>query len=217
MYHKSENFINNPPLPCSMTKIIISTLYDKAPTLVGATKLGADQLYIVVDDPVNEVQQTALAIIKETLDNVVKIYTIETHPYDIIGTARKIVALLENFSEDDHVTVNITSGRKTQSLGLLYGAYARMRYVNRIVYISEEDHKVIDLPKLSFNLKESQMQLLEQIGKRNHSSLSDLAEKSGMSRSMLYRNLKNLQDHGFINVDKELRYSLTDAGKIAML
>ncbi|MFH1711204.1 MAG: CRISPR-associated CARF protein Csa3 [Nanoarchaeota archaeon] len=200
-----------------MTKIIISTLYDKEPTLVAATKLGADQLYIVVDDPVNDTQQTAMAIIKESLEKVVKIYTIEAHPYDIVGTARKIVALLENFSEDDHVTVNITSGRKTQSLGLLYGAYARARYVNRIIYISEEEHRVIDLPKLSFNLTESQIQLLEQIEKRSHSSLSDLAEKSGMSRSMLYRNIKNLEDHGFIMVDKQSRYLLTDAGKIARL
>ena len=37
-----------------MTKIIISTLYDKEPTLVAATKLGADQLYIVVDDPTSQ-------------------------------------------------------------------------------------------------------------------------------------------------------------------
>jgi len=200
-----------------MTKIIISTLYEKEPTLVAATKLGADQLYIVIDDPINETQQNSLAIIRETLEKVVKIYTIEAHPYDIVGTARKIVALLENFSEDDQVTVNITSGRKTQSLGLLYGAYARARYVNRIIYISEEEHRVIYLPKLSFNLTESQLQLLEQIEKKSHLSLSDLAEKSGMSRSMLYRNLQNLEDHGFIIVDKESRYLLTDAGKIARL
>jgi len=34
---------------------------------------------------------------------------------------------------------------------------------------------------------------------------------------MLYRNLRDLQDNGFIYTDKESRYSLTDAGKIAML
>lgn len=200
-----------------MVKIIISTLDDKEPTLVAATKLGADRLYIVVDDPINETQQSALAIIQEILEGVVKIYSIDAHPYDIVGTARKIVALLQSFSEEDHVTVNITSGRKPQSLGLLYGAYAKARYVNRIIYVSEEEHRIIDLPKLSFNLTESQLQLLEQIEKKSHSSLSDLAEKSGMSRSMLYRNLRNLEDHSFIMVDKESRYSLTDAGKIARL
>jgi CRISPR-associated protein Csa3 len=200
-----------------MAQIIISTLYEKKPTLVATTKLGADILYLVVDDPINDVQQASLDMIQETLKGVVKIYTLSAHPYDIVGMSRKVVALLENFSEDDKIIVNITSGRKTQSLGLLYGAYARARYVNRIVYISEEEHKVIDLPKLSFNLTKSQERLLQKISEKKHSTLNQLAEFTEISRGMLYRNLRDLQDNGFIYVDKESRYSLTDAGKIAML
>jgi CRISPR-associated protein Csa3 len=200
-----------------MAQIIISTLYEKKPTLVATTKLGADILYLVVDDPINEVQQASLDMIQETLKGVVKIYTLSAHPYDIVGMSRKVVALLETFSEEDKVIVNITSGRKTQSLGLLYGAYARARYVNRIVYISEEEHKVIDLPKLSFNLTKSQERLLQKISEKKHSTLNQLAEFTEISRGMLYRNLRDLQDNGFIYTDKESRYSLTDAGKIAML
>lgn len=200
-----------------MAKRILSTLFNKEPVLVAATQLGADSLYLFVDDPINETQQTALDIIQESLGAVIKIYTIKINPYDIVRIAKKTVSLLESFSEEDNVTVNVSSGRKTQALGLLFGSYARAKYVNKVIYVTEEEHKIIDLPKLSFNLTNSQHRLLEKISEKQHSSLIELAERSDMSRGMLYRNLKELQDEGFIDIDKESKYVLTDAGRIARL
>ncbi len=200
-----------------MTKIIIATLYEKEPVLVSATKLGADVLYLVIDDKENAKQEDSLSLIKKSLGSVVKINTIKVSVYDIVSTAKKIVDILETLSEKDDITLNISSGRKTQSLALLFAAYTRIRYVNRIIYVTQEEHKIIELPKLAFNLTESQIRLLSQINKEEHSSLVELAKKTDMSRGMLYRNLKELQDLGLIVLEKESKYRLTDAGKIARL
>ncbi len=200
-----------------MAKIIIATLYEKEPVLVSATKLGADVLYLVLDNKENVKQEESLALIQKSLGSVVKIKTVRVGLYDIVGTAKKIVEILDNLSEKDDITMNISSGRKTQSLALLFASYTRIRYVNRIIYVSKEDHKIIELPKLAFNLTDSQGRLIDQISKDEHGSLVKLAKKTGMSRGMLYRNLKELQDLGLIVLEKESKYRLTDAGKIARL
>ena len=46
-------------------------------------------------------------------------------------------------------------------------------------------------------------------------SLSELADKIKISRAMLYRNIDELRDMGYISTDDGL--VLTDAGKIARL
>jgi len=200
-----------------MAKIIIATLYEKEPVLVSATKLGADVLYLVIDEKENAKQENSLSLIKKSLGSVVKINTIKISLYDIVSTAKKIVEVLDTLSEKDDITLNISSGRKTQSLALLFAAYTRVRHVNRIIYVSQEDHNIIELPKLAFNLTDSQTRLMQQIEKNAHSSLVELAKKTDMSRGMLYRNLKGLQDIGLIVLEKESKYRLTDAGKIARL
>ena len=95
--------------------------------------------------------------------------------------------------KDDTIYINITSGRKTKALGLLFAAYARNNRVKKIAYNPEEDKTaVIWLPKLAFKFNESQKKVLETLAEKDYSkmSLTDLADKIGISRAMLYRNIE---------------------------
>jgi len=133
--------------------------------------------------------------------------------YDIVDVARKAVEVIDMQPKDDEIYVNITSGRKTKAIGLLFAAYARYSHVKKIMYFPEEKgSSVVYLPKLQFQLNESQKRVLEYMEKGGFSSLMELSETIDISRAMLYRNIRELEEMGLV---EELK--LTDAGKIARL
>lgn len=61
----------------------------------------------------------------------------------------------------------------------------------------------------------SQVKVLELISSKKYKSIADLALKIDISKGMLYRNIKELEDLGLIVDENGLR--LTDAGEISIL
>ena len=202
-----------------MAKILIATLYSPDPVLLAANRLGPDKLILLVDKNPNEEQDKSFKLIKESLGRVVEVERVETEVYDIVKIAEKSVEVIDSQPKNDEIFINITSGRKTKALGLLFAAYARNSRVKKIAYNPEEDRTaVVWLPKLAFKLTDSQRKVLDILDKEDNTniSLKELAEKIGISRSMLYRNIEELKDMGYIN-STEGNLKLTDAGRIARL
>ncbi len=200
-----------------MAKVLIATLYSPDPVLLAASRLGADKLILLVDKNPDEEQEKSYKLIKDSLGRVVEVERVEVEVYDIVKIAEKSVEVIDNQSKNDEIFVNITAGRKTQALGLLFAAYARSNVVKKIAYNPEEDKTaVVWLPKLSFKLTESQREVLKALKNEDNTniSLKELAEKIGISRSMLYRNIEELKHMGYIEPDE---IKLTDAGRIAIL
>jgi len=198
-----------------MSNIIIATLYGIEPVMLSATKLAADKLILILSKKPDEKQEKSLDLLKKTLGSVVSIKTVKVDQYDIVEIAQEVVKIIDLLDEKDVIYANVTSGRKTMSLGLLYASYCRVRRVKKIIYITEEDHKIISLPKLSYNLTQSQQRLMDYIIHGKYQSLAELAKEVDISRGMLYRNIRELQNLGLIEEDDGLK--LTDAGKIAMM
>ncbi len=199
-----------------MAKVLIAKLYSPDPVLLAANRLGPDRLILLTDKVSNKEQENSLKLIKESLGRVVDVKEVKTEVYDIVEVARKCVEIIDMQPKDDWIFINITSGRKTKALGLLFAAYARAVRVRKIAYNPEEDRNaVIYLPKLSFKLTESQKKILEQLEKSNYESISDLAKKVDLSNAMLYRALDELKDMDLVSTEDKIK--LTDAGKIARL
>jgi len=202
----------------SMAKVLIATLYSPDPVLLASNRLGPDRLILFIDHQPNKEQQKNLDLIQNSLGRVVDIKTVKTAVYDIVAIATKAVEIIDMQPRDDELFINITSGRKTKALGLLFGAYARKNRISKIAYNPEEDkNSVVWLPKLSFKLTESQKRLLDELDdeKSQHMNFVDLAKKVDVSKAMLYRNVDELKDLGYISVENGLQ--LTDSGKIARL
>ena len=194
-------------------KILIATLYSAEPVILATTKLGPDKLILLIDQEPTEKQKQSLKLIKDSLGKVLEVEDVKTHVYDIVEVAKKGVELIDKQNKEDQIYINITSGRKTKAIGLLFAAYVRHDHIKKIAYNPEEDKtKVIYLPKLSFKLTESQKKVLETIEKGNYKCISDLANKIDLSTAMLYRAIDDLRDMDLIN-----EFTLTDAGKIARL
>lgn len=200
-----------------MAKVLIATLYSPEPVLLAATRHGADRLILLVNEQPDNKQEESLKLIKDSLGRVMDIKIVKISVYDIVEVARKCVEIIDLTPKDDLISVNITSGRKTQAIGVLLGAYARCDRIRKIAYNPEEDNaKVVYLPKLSFSLTESQKKVLEFLESGKYDSLSDLADKISLSRAMLYRNIKELEDLDLIS-SEDGKIKLTDAGRIARL
>ena len=199
-----------------MQKVLIATVYSSGPVILATTRLGPNRLILLVDNEPNKEQSDSLKLIQNSLGKVIDIKVIKTDVYDIVKVAAKCVEVIDMQPKDDLIYVNITSGRKTKAIGLLFAAYARHERVKKIAYNPEEDNNaVIYLPRLSFHLTSSQKQILEFLDKGNYESISDLSDKIDLSKAMLYRAIDELKNMDFITTDAGLK--LTDAGKIARL
>ncbi len=120
-------------------------------------------------------------------------------------------------SDRELIYVNITGSRRTQALGLLFGSYTRIKKVKQIIYVIEDENKLIYLPKLSFDLNNSQREVLEIIKKNKIKTHTEMAEKVDISKGMLYRTITELVNLGLIIHSDEEGFKLTDAGKISIL
>lgn len=213
-----ESFINPPTLKGlgDSIKVLISTLYNPEPTLLAANRLGPDRLILLIDKAPDKTQEKAVRVILDSLGKVIDVKTVKTDVYDIVDIAQKVVDTIDMQPSNDLVFVNITSGRKTKALGVLFAAYARVDRVAKIAYNPEEDKSsVVYLPKLGFKLTESQKKVLEQLDKHKEDNYVKLAEKIGISKAMLYRNIDELRSMDLIITEDGLE--LTDAGKIARM
>ncbi len=197
-------------------KVLIATVYSPDPVLLAATRMSADRLVLFIDQKPDKEQQHSLKIIQESLGRVIDIKIVKTPVYEIYEVAKKAVEVIDLQPKEDIIYINITSGRKTKALGLLYAAYARSNRIRKIAYNPEEDKtSVIYLPKMKFNLTDSQREVLDQIEKADYKTMADLSEKVDISRAMLYRNTKDLEEMGLI--ETELGIKITDAGRICLL
>jgi len=215
-----DKFINKFTRPGNrgdeMTKVLIATLYSPDPVLLAANRLGPERLILLIDKDPDETQKDSLKLIKESIGRVVDVKTVKCDVYNIVEVAKKCVEVIDMQPREDKVYINITSGRKTKALGLLFAAYARCDHIRKIAYNPEEDkNAIVYLPKMSFKLTESQKKVLEAIDKKSFKNFTDLAEQIGISRAMLYRNIDELRDMDFITTEDTLE--LTDAGRIARL
>ena len=196
-----------------MAKVLIATVYGPDPVLVAANKLGPDRLILLIDNEPSKEQEKSIDLIKTSLGRVIDVKIVKTAVYDIVDIARKVVEIIDLQPNTDEVHVNITSGRKTKAIGLLFGAYARYEKIKKIAYNPEEKGAIpIYLPKLQFRLTETQKQILELLDSNIYKNLNELSTKVDQSTAMLYRNIAELRDMGLI---EDLK--LTDAGKIARL
>ncbi len=200
-----------------MKKVLIATLYGADPVLMAIARLGVDRVVLLIDYQPDKIQQEALEKIKKSLGKAVKIETLKTSNYDIVEIAGKCVQLIDAKEKDEEVHINITSGRKTKAIGLLFAAYARSDYVSKISYYPEEQEiaAVVYLPKLSFKLSKSQKLILEVLEQGKYKTMKDLSKKIKLSTAMLYRAIDELKDKDFVSIDGEIK--LTDAGRIARM
>lgn len=197
-----------------MTNTLISTIYSLEPVMFCITHFSPKKIVLLIDKEPDNKQSEAIRMLNETIGQVLKIKSNETALYDVLTIAKDTVNIIEHeHSEGNEIIVNISGGRKPQALGALFGCYARHEMVKKIVYVTEEDKHIIELPILNFGISKTKRKILEELEK-DGISVKNLSDKIGISRGMTYNHIRELRDMGFIDREK---LEITTAGKLAII
>ncbi len=199
-----------------MTRVLLATIYVFEPIIASATKIGADRLILFIDKEPDEKQQKSLDVINQSLGTVLEIKTVATDIYEIVDVAKEAVKVIDLLSDKDEIYIDITSGRKTKALGLLFGAYARINRIKRIMYVKEEDKSIVSLPRLSYSITPGQHKIITYLLNHEITSMSQFARKINMSQAMLYKHIRELKDMDIIEEARE-GLKVTDYGRIVVL
>lgn len=193
--------------------IVIATIYSHEPVIAGVVKLGATRLILLKDTNSSKEQDEAVDKVKKALESYVKIETIQTSVYDICQIAADVVELIDSFGKDAKIYLNVSAGRKTKSLGLMFAGYARSSRIEQIVYVTKEDQEVVTLPNMPFNLNDKQRKVLSQFIGHKPERMREVYRAAGISRATLFLMLKDFKRKGMMDQNNDLSV----AGKIALL
>jgi CRISPR-associated protein Csa3 len=197
-----------------MEYTLISTIYSIEPIMVCITQFSCKKVVLLREEDAPQAKLQVEQIIKDTVGKFIDIETKITSLYDVVRIAQDTVDVIENERANNrNIYVNISGGRKPQALGALFGCYSRHGDIERIVYITEEDSQIIDLPILNFGLSATKRMVLEEL-KKDGESVKNLALKIGISRGMTYNHIRELREMGFIATDQ---LKITTAGELAII
>lgn len=197
-----------------MENTLISTIYSLEPVIACITLFSPKKVVILREEDAPEKKLESERMLNEIVGRVLEIETKITSIYDVVQIARDTKDIIENENYYERkIVVNISGGEKPQALGALFGSYARHQMVEKIVYVSEEDGHVLDLPILNFGLSKTKLMILQEV-KQGENSVKNLASKIGISRGMTYNHLRELREMGFIDQN---RLEITSAGDLAII
>lgn len=194
---------------------LITTFYGIEPVMAAVTKFSPTKIVLLREEDTDEKKIKTENMINEILGKVIEVNTTITSMYDIVGIAKDTVDIIEmENAQGNKIIINITGGRKTQSIGALFGAYARHSMIEKVAYITEEDNEAIELPLLSFDMSKTKKEILDKIANKK-TSVRDIAKLTGISRAMTYHHLRELKAGGFIEDKGGLK--ITTAGELAII
>ena len=200
-------------------RVVISTIYQGYAVRHAILKFAPDKLILLVDEPedkkkkdkIRKVIQTIKDFFKDSL--IVEQIKISTYNLpEIMGKAIKIID--EEHKKGSEIITHISEGRKIASLALLFATYTRKEKIKDAYYITEEDHSLIKLPLLNFEINDTKKSFLKEIAKGN-GGLKELQDKLKIKQSASYQNIQELKAEGYLEKDRELK--LTELGRIMIL
>ena len=208
---------------------LISTAYRIEPILPAVKRLMPERIILLVGlksektskEPENdEKQREAKEKLKE-IEKALEFLKIEkveraTDQFDIFLTAEQSVkAIDEEAAAGRRIVADITGGRKTMSIGLLFACYARRDKVDKAIYTLDGTDEFIELPMLSFSISKDRKELLGKI-ENGKLSITEIARSMKRSRAFIYQQLVKMKREKYVAYN-DGKFTVTMAGKIARL
>ncbi|HII83417.1 MAG TPA: CRISPR locus-related DNA-binding protein [Methanobacterium subterraneum] len=197
-----------------MQNTLISTIYSLEPVMACITQFSPNKIILLREENPPDKIVEAERMLQETVGKILEIKSIPTSVYNVVIVAQDTAEIIEEeYAHGRNIVVNISGGRKPQALGALFGSYARHNMVEKIVYITEEDKNIIDLPILNFGISKTKRIILEELyaGENN---VKNLSIKIGISRGMTYNHIRELREMGLIDPKA---FKITSAGELAII
>ncbi|MFH1283018.1 MAG: CRISPR-associated CARF protein Csa3 [bacterium] len=150
----------------------------------------------------------------------IKLDEVIVSPYNLMENVHIIKELIKS-EKDNEVIINVTGGRKTLSLAATLAGF--VSNPKKIVYVQEEDNKLIEIPKLTMGdklLSQEKRTVLE--GIKEKTTINEITKhlKKSNNNSNEYHNvmkhLRELADMGLIRINdgRPYTYSITPSGEL---
>lgn len=197
-----------------MELTLISSFYSLEPFMPAIRSYPASRIILVIDAKKDDPElKKNLDLVNGTFGQIAKIETVFVDSADVLGTVKVIAKLIDKETADGRkIVMNASGGFKLLGHGLLYASFARPSKVEKIVCSTMKDARLVELPKLSFDLSEPKLKLLRELEKKEGRSVDELAKQLKKSRAMVYQHLKELKNMGYINE----KFEITNAGRMAL-
>lgn len=199
-----------------MTKILISTIYEGEATNAAIIKFSPDKVILVGVDKSDPERKTTLKKAIENLKNkykTIQFQVLDTSVYDVPKIVDDVCKAIDKESKlGNEITLHISEGRKTQSLGALFAGFIKKDKIKGVYYLIQETNKALPMPLLDFKLSQTKTRILKELAAGNK-RVGDIIKKSKKSKAMIYAHINELKKNGYITEDMEI----TDAGRICIL
>ena len=204
-----------------MTNVLISTIYEKWKSIVlSVGDYNIKKIILLKDKEYlnrekEEKQTKSIEQIKKMYSGILPpIKEVKIDLFDISSITKEVEKVIDNIPKTDEIYVDISQSMRPQMLGVLFACYKKSDRVSRINYWHGEEEKPIVIPKLSIKVNETKKKILKLVEKSEN--LSSLSVKLGISRTILYKHLNDLEKKGYLIKDNG-KYKVTEAGKIVLV
>jgi CRISPR-associated protein Csa3 len=196
-----------------MTRVLITPIYETSSISLAINRFSIERVFLLVSKKTDDKQQEGVKYIKDHYEKIIEVKEKKTELYDLVETAYQVRDLIDALSNSDEIYLNISTGRRTQAMGVLFAGYKRPSRIKKIFYATDSN-EIITIPTLSFDVTDAQLKILENIEEID--KISEMSNEIEVSKAMVYRALKELKDKGLIE-ESDKGYKLTEAGKIAKM
>lgn len=198
------------------TKHLIAPIDRHEGILRGIHTYGITDIHLICHQ---KQQQKGICLLEQTFNNVLAIDKNILESTDLLSVSEYVALLIDSISGDKttDIYVDVTSGEYEICLGVLFGAYSRIKFINRILYTDFSSCKTNTLPKLGYNINKGQREALSMLSKTKRKlSLGDIASSHPLTGALVYRYMNDLTNK--TAVDKENKFfDLTYYGRLLLL
>jgi len=194
--------------------VIIATVGDEPAGIVESIKrYPCDKLVLLTDGRGMKGAVPKILKVAEALG--IEIETIPVDPYDILGIVDLIKAKILD-QRNAPVILNATGGRKTMAIAAVLAGMVMGDKVKDIIYITEEEHKVISLPRLlnpNALLTEEKRRILRALKEKGEATAIELKADSKMQT--IWKHLRELEELSYVTATfkgRPKKFKLTPSG-----
>ena len=192
-----------------LKKVLLLTTYSNSDAVViCVTRFKIDKLLLLTDNNPSDIQTKVLTKIREMFGGFIEIEAPVIPRYDLYTIVKTTLNLLKKHNNDYEILINVSGGKKTQALGVIYAASVLPDAVKKIIYVIEETNEIIELPVFSFNLSKIKTTILKKIA--DGYKVPKIAEELNISKSMVYSHIRDMRKKRFL----DQKNNLTLAGRI---
>ncbi len=199
-----------------MNKTLISTIYEGGAVNAAIIKFSPDRVILIGVDKSDPERKTKLKKAVEEIKNkykTIEFEMLDTSIYDIPKIVDDVCKVIDKeHKQRNEITLHISEGRKTQSLGALFAGFIKKDKIKGVYYLIEETNKALPMPLLDFKLSPTKTFILKEIASGNK-KVADIIKKSKKSKAMVYAHINELKKNGYLTENMEI----TDAGRICIL